>query len=466
MKPLILSDETLRRETSLGFREKLEIARLLDRLRADTVELPAVRPGREDLLLNKTIASELRHASLCAAVGASPDAVPPVWESIRGAKKPVLQVALPTSTVCMEYAYHLKAESMLEKIREMVTACKATGAQVEFSAEDATRAEEPFLFQALEAAAEAGATRFAVCDSAGWMMPPEFGAFVRRIRENVPGVQDAQLFVEVNGELHMATACAVEALKAGADGVKTVIQGTSTVVLEKLAEALSRRGEYAGVSLSLVTTELHRAAHLIRQIVNTPKGEGVAYHAQPQEREDVLLTAGDDITAVLTAVKRLGYDLTEEDNLKVYHAWKSAAEKKADIGARELEAIVATAALQVPETYRLVSFVINSGNIVASTAHVVLEKDGQNRSGVSAGDGPIDAAFMAIEQILGRHFELDDFQIQAVTEGREAMGSTLVKLRSDGGLYPGRGLSTDIIGASIQAYLNALNKIVYEEENR
>ena len=109
------------------------------------------------------------------------------------------------------------------------------------------------------------------------------------------------------------------------------------------------------------------------------------------------------------------------------------------------------------------SFVVNSGNIINPTANIILEKQGKNYTGLSSGDGPIDAALRALEQIVGHHYELDDFQIQSVTEGREAMGEALIKLRCDGTLYSGRGISTDIIGATIRAYLNALNKIVYGE---
>ena len=159
----------------------------------------------------------------------------------------------------------------------------------------------------------------------------------------------------------------------------------------------------------------------------------------------------------------LGYDLSEEDGAKVYEAFCRIAAKKQTVGEKELDAIIASAALQVPPTYRLESYVINTGNTISASAQMKLTKNGQTLSGVSLGDGSVDAAFLAIESILGRHYELDDFQIQAVTEGREAMGESVVKLRSGGKLYSGRGISTDILGASVHAYLNAINKIVYEE---
>ena len=143
---------------------------------------------------------------------------------------------------------------------------------------------------------------------------------------------------------------------------------------------------------------------------------------------------------------------------------KQITEKKEKVSAKELDAIIASSAMQVPPTYKLDTYVITSGNNISATAHIKLEKNGGFVEGVYIGDGSIDAAFQAIENITGCHYELDDFQLQAVTEGREAMGQTVVKLRSGGKVYSGSGISTDIVGAGIRAYLSALNKIIYEEE--
>ena len=138
--------------------------------------------------------------------------------------------------------------------------------------------------------------------------------------------------------------------------------------------------------------------------------------------------------------------------------------EKKSVTSKELDAVVASVALQVPPAYKLVSYVINNGNIINASAQIkLLKNDKEELFAVGTGDGPVDAAFRTVEQIVGRHYELDDFQIQAVTEGREAIGSALVRLRSSGKLYSGNGVSTDIIGASIRAYINAINKIVYEE---
>ena len=147
----------------------------------------------------------------------------------------------------------------------------------------------------------------------------------------------------------------------------------------------------------------------------------------------------------------------------VEEAFLRVANKKHFVGTRELDAIIASTAMEVPATYQIVNYVINSGNVITATANLLLSRNGEEVRGVGIGDGPIDAAFQAIEQVIGHHYELDDFQIQTVTEGRDAMGSALVKLRAGGRVYSGNGISTDIIGASIRAYISALNKIVYEE---
>ena len=161
---------------------------------------------------------------------------------------------------------------------------------------------------------------------------------------------------------------------------------------------------------------------------------------------------------------QLGYILSSEDQEKVYQAFLSAAEKKGTVSLKELDALIAAEAMQVPPAYTVTQYVVNSGNGIGAFAHMKLDKRGETLEGLAGGDGVIDAAFLALEQAIGRHFELDNFQVQAITEGQKSMGETVVHLRSEGKLYAGRGISTDIVGASIMAYVNALNKIVFEEE--
>ena len=230
-----------------------------------------------------------------------------------------------------------------------------------------------------------------------------------------------------------------------------------------MAKLLAAKAQDFGVVSTLQFTQMNRLLSQIAWMCQTGRSQLSPFDNGVQTSSGAVLTVHDTQEAVMKMAAALGYDLSEEDGAKVYEAFCRIAAKKQTVGEKELDAIIASAALQVPPTYRLESYVINTGNTISASAQMKLTKNGQTLSGVSLGDGPVDAAFLAIESILGRHYELDDFQIQAVTEGREAMGESVVKLRSGGKLYSGRGISTDIIGASVHAYLNAINKIVYEE---
>ncbi len=197
-----------------------------------------------------------------------------------------------------------------------------------------------------------------------------------------------------------------------------------------------------------------------------PAADAAAYsflEAEARDLSNVTLDSSAGMEEIRGILLEMGYDLGEEDIAKIYENFKRSMEEKSFIGIRELDAIVASTAMQVPSTYRIKNYVIMSGNVITATANIMIEKNGEVIRGLGTGDGPIDAAFRAIEEITGHHYELVDFQIQTMTEGRDAMGSALVKLRAGGKLYSGTGMSTDIIGAAILAYISVLNKITYEK---
>ena len=468
MKTIKLIDITLRksdniRETPLSFKEKLEIARVLDRLKVDILELPMIQSGKADQLSNKTIAA-LVHTAITASVDVNADNVAETWESIRQAKKPRLNVVAPVSPVQMEYTSHKKAPAMLEAIREKLKECRFYCENVEFTAGDATRAEMDFLCDAIRTAIEAGVGKITLCDTAGVMLPDEFTTFLNTIKERVPEIGNVQIYVQLSDELHMGAACAAAAIAFGVDGVKCTALPAGCPTLEQLVHLVQVKGAGLDVCTGLRTTELKRAADQLGKML-APKAETESRFGNIAigDTAGVCLDAGDEISEVIKVIRQLGYDLSDEDNSRVYEAFQRVAGKKQFVGTRELDAIVASTALQVPSTYRIVNYVINCGNVITATANILLDRQGEKLRGVGVGDGPIDAAFLAIEQIIGHRYELDDFQIQTVTEGRDAMGSALVKLRADGRVYSGTGISTDIIGASIRAYLSALNKIVYEQ---
>ncbi len=466
MRKLQLIDMTLRRMTSgareMTFKEKLEIARTLDRLKVDAIELAPVSGSKADLLANRTVASMVS-ARVSAAVDISAGNIEETWDSIRSAKDPSLNLLVPVSTVLMEYSCHKKAPAMLEAAAEMVSRARFHCEHVEVSCVDATRAEEDFLCSMIEGAVRAGADRITVCDTAGIMLPDEFGAFIGNIRRRVPSLEGIEFCVQISDEISMALSCAAAAVREGATGIKCTAVKGAFPALEEAARFIRVKGNDLGVTCGLRDTEIHRAVTQIAQILEPAEETGRFTNMIPEDTAGICLDSSDTAADIVRAARQLGYELSEEDSARVYESFRRVAEKKHFVGTKELDAIIASTAMQVPPTYKILNYVINSGNVITATANILMEKGGVQTRGVAIGDGPIDAAFQAIEQIIGHHYELDDFQIQTVTEGRDAMGSALVKLRSGGRVYSGNGISTDIIGASVRAYVSALNKIAYEE---
>lgn len=458
MKKIKIADSTLCRNDNLfSFKEKIEIARQLEKLSVDVIELPEIKNSKTDTLLIRTISSFVKNSTLCVAAGSTAESINEAANALNNAQNKKIRIELPVSPVGMEYFSHKKAPKMLEWIEKTVSYAKEKVQDVEFSMLDASRAEPEFLMEAIKSAEKAGATSICFCDSAGQMLPDDFAGLV----EKISNATSCQLSVSCCDNNGLACGDALLAVKKGASCVKTAVEG-DIVELETFSTMIKNCGENFGISSDIKYTELNRIIKQVKRITDSVKNSKNSISVSESDKTVIKLDKNDEIQDVIAATKILGYDLSEEDSLKVYEEFQRVAEKK-NVGAKELDAIVASAALQVPETYKIISYVINNGNIISSSAQITLEKDGETMQGICIGDGPIDAAFNAIEKITGSNFELDDFQVQSVTEGKEAMGSALVKLRYDGKIYSGNGISTDIIGAAVRAYINAVNKISYEE---
>ncbi len=469
MKQISVTDVTIKQSGKnagyvLSFREKIELAKLLDRLKVDVIELNPIENIKVDSLLIKSVCSAVKDSAVAVPVGMEESNIDAVWAAMSEARHPRLQVQLPVSAVQMEYLAGKKPSAMLELISALTAKCASLCADVEFIAEDATRSDMTFLSEAVKTAISAGASTVTVCDTAGASLPSEFSEFTERLKSEIPELANVRLGVCCSNILSMADGCAVAAVRDGAVEIKTAAYGTRTVSLANIVRIITAKSDALGAQTRVNATQIKRITDQIDWMCRTSRSKNSPFDSGVQSEGDSVLSEHDDITAVAKTVAAMGYELSDEDNVKVFEAFQRIASKKKTVSERELDAIVASAALQVPPTYKLDSYVINTGNIISATAHMKLAEGDSMLEGISLGDGPIDAAFLAVEQIVGRHFELDDFQIQAVTEGREAMGEAVVKLRSSGKLYSGRGISTDIIGASINAYINALNKIVYEEK--
>ncbi len=461
MKKINISDITLKklsenRSVSLLFREKSAIANCADRVGADCVELPAIKSIREDSIIYKTIAKNIGSAALAIPVGFGKDDVTAAFECIKDARSPRLQVELPVSTIQMEYTYHVKQPKMLEKIGELVSAAKALCADVEFSALDATRADEDFLIAAAREAESKGANIITLCDCAGNSTPDQIADMVSKVK----GAVSVPVYVQLSDRINMAVASAFSAIKAGADGLKCAMVGKDILLTGEISDAVNTCGAQIDAEIKLNNTNIHTS---IEDMLSSINHDAYGTENEVSEKKKILLDSDSTMAQVANAAALLGYELSDSDIGNVYKALAQVCDKKGAVGAKEFEALIASSAMQAPSTYHFETYTTTSSNLSSAMTQITLKCDGEIICGVSAGDGPIDSAFRAIEQCIGHHYELDDYQVQSVTEGKEALGSALVRLREGGKLYSGNGTSTDIVAASIRAYINALNKIVFEE---
>ena len=406
MERLLIADVTLKEaaksaDSSLSFREKIEIAKLLDKVNVSVIELPEIKKEKTDVLLIKSIASCVKNSVVAVPVCLAEEDVDRVAEALKNAVKPRIQVVVPTSTVQMEFVCGKKPLMVIEMIDRLVKKAKEYVSDVEFIAEDATRSEPEFLTKAISTAISAGAATVTLSDAAGTMLTDEISVFIDDVKASVSECGSVNFGVKCINTLGMAAACTVTAVKSGVNEIKASVIGTTDAAyLDSVCKVISVHGDEIGCECDVKTTELCRVSKQIEWILSSKNDKGTGLSSVADfYADDFVLNEHDDITEVTKAVKMLGYDLSQEDIGKVYEEFRRISGKK-NVGAKELDAIVASAALQVPATYVIDSYVINSGNVISATANITLNKNGEKVSGLSIGDGPIDASFLAIEQIF------------------------------------------------------------------
>ena len=468
MERVYVSDRTLKqagKKMPLSFREKIELSRMIDRLEVDSLELPAIENPKIDSLLIKSIASAVKNAEIAVPVRLNAESVQRTWNALAEAPLARLQVCAPVSSVQMEYLFHLKPAALSSLVVETVRECRKYTDRVEFIAQDALRGDRDFLIRLIESALEAGASRVTLQEAAGVLLPDEMRQEVEAILSGIHPQHPVIFGVDCSGDLSLADACAVETVRCGIREIKASCFPLGCASLPNIVRILAQKGEKMGVCCQVRREEIRRVTAQIETLCRASlPSAGLTSWTDSAESQEAELSFHDSRESICRAMEQLGYLLSEEDQEKVYQAFLNVAEKKGSLTKKELDALIAAEAMQVPPAYQLNRFSVSTGNDIGAMARMKLTFRDRALEGTSEGDGAIDAAFLALEKAVGRHFELDEFQIRAVTEGREAMGETIVRLRSQGKVYSGRGLSTDIVEASIMAYLNALNKIVYEED--
>lgn len=448
----------------LSFKEKLETAKLLEKLRTDVIETGPVGDSPADAVFIRTLASTLDYSTISVQVPLDKAGVDKTWDALSKAKKPRLNVVVPTSTVQIEYTKGMKPEALIPLVQQTVAYCAGLCADVEFTATDSMRSEPEFLIDVLKTAISSGARTITLCDSVGELLPEEMSSFVSTMYASVPELSRVTLSLHCRDNLGLASAAALAGVNSGARQIKVSSgTGSGTLSLQQFLNVIKIRGEMLGISSGLDATSLQRTCTQLAALAGVGGAPRLPQDLTSDAAEDTGIRGDADIDFLRNHITALGYDITGEDVEDIFARFKEIARGKKVVN-RDIEALIAETAGQAPPTYRLRNYVINCGSSISATAYIEIETDNAVSTALSAGDGPIDAALKASEQIFGFHYELEEFQIQAVTGGREATGDALIKLRHGGKLYSGRGVSTDVLGASIRAYISAVNKIIASEQ--
>jgi 2-isopropylmalate synthase len=476
---------------SLTPAEKLEIARQLARLRVDVIEagFPVASSGDFDAV--KAIAREVTGPVICALARANPGDVDLAGQALSGAARARIHTFIASSDVHMKFKLRKEPAEVVEAAVAAVRSARRYTPDVEFSAEDATRSNPEFLRRLFQAVLEAGATTINVPDTVGYSTPREFAGLIRHLRESVPGIENAVLSVHCHDDLGLAAANSLAAIEAGAGQVECTINGigerAGNASLEEIVMALKVRGEALGAGTNVAADQIYRSSRLVAALTGMPVpankavvGANAFAHESGIHQDGVLkepttyeIMRPEDVGmpasrlvlgkhsgrhALRERLAALGYRLSEGELKRVFARFKETADRKKHITDADLEAIVGNEALKEPATWSLERFQVLTGNQALPTAAVSLSGEGRTVQGAACGDGPVDALLKAVENAVGVDFELREYSLKAVTGGKDALGEAVVRVERDGAVYSGRGVSTDVLEASVRAYLQAVNR--------
>jgi 2-isopropylmalate synthase len=482
---------------TMNLKEKIEMAKQLEKMGVDIIEAGFAISSQGDFVSVKTIAETVKNCTVASLSRSSEKDIDRAWQAVENATNPRLHIFLATSPVHMEYKLKMSPDEVYERAVAAVKHGAKYCSNIEFSAEDATRSDLDFLARIIDGVVAAGATTINLPDTVGYTTPDEHYQFFMKLREKSDGLNKVVISAHCHDDLGMGVANSLAAIKAGATQVECTINGigerAGNAAMEEIVMALHTRKDVLKSDTNIITTEISRSSGLLQRITGVKVqpnkaivGEnafahesgihqhGVMENANTYEimtpksvgikENNLVLGKHSGKHAFADRVKSLGYELSDEELLVAFDKFKALADKKKQVYDKDIEAIAAKEAVQVPRTFTLDNFVINSGNAITSTAVIRMVKDGKIIEKVSLGDGPVDAAYKAIDKIVGKKLNVEDYQLSSITEGEDALGDALVIIKGDEDVaYSGRGLSTDVIEASIQAYINAVNKLYYAE---
>jgi len=477
---------------TLNAAEKLEIARALERLKVDAIEagFPVASPG--DFESVRAIAEEIRTVTVVALARAVEKDISRAWDALRPATRPRIHTFIATSPIHIQYKLRKSPDEVLRMAVDAVKYAKQFTEDVEFSAEDATRSDWDFLCKVFEEVIDAGATVINIPDTVGYTVPAEFQRLIKYIFEHTRNIDRVEVSVHCHDDLGMAVANSLAAIEAGVHQVEVTINGigerAGNAALEEVVMALKTRHDFFNASTGVDTTKIYRCSSLVSALtglyVQANKSivgrnafaheSGIHQDGVLKERTTYEIMSPKDIGlatsqivlgkhsgrhAFRTRLLELGFNLGDEEFSRAYERFIELADRKKEVSDRDIEALVRGELTAVEDLYSLDYLHVSSGMAAIPTATVRIMREGKVVEEAACGDGPVDAAYRAVDRIIQLQTTLEDYQLRAVTGGKDALGEVTVKVRAGDRVYTGRGVSTDIIVASVKAYLNALNKV-------
>ncbi|MDY0040291.1 MAG: 2-isopropylmalate synthase [Desulforhabdus sp.] len=475
----------------LNKKQKIEIAQQLAALGVDVIEAGFPCSSPEDMQAVKAVSEQTKGPVIAGLARAVEQDIDIAWQALQTAERPRIHVFLGSSDIHLQKKLRRDRDAGLQMCVDAVRYAKKYCQDVEYSTEDASRTDFEYLCRVIEAAVKAGATVINVPDTVGYAIPEEYGETIRKLREKVPALDKVILSVHCHNDLGLAVSNSLAAIRNGADQVECTINGVGeragNASLEEIVMVLKTRHASYNAHTDVRTQEIYRTSRMVSRLMNIPVqpnkaivGSNAFAHSsgvhqdgilkdrstyeimKPEDlgirKHEIVLTARSGRAALRHKLNEMGYDLDKDKFEKVYNRFINVADRKKEITSEDLTTIVEIELTKVPETFTFRNLQIMSGNTMVPLASVTLIKDGEDKTDAAAGNGPVDAVFNCIERIVEQQGKLRDYDLKAVTMGRDALGEAMVRVEIEGTIYSGIGTSPDVIEASARAYLNAFNR--------
>lgn len=499
LKKINIFDTTLRdgeqsAGINLNFSEKIEIATQLERLGVDIIEAGFPAASKGDFNSVQEIARRIKNSSVTGLARAVKGDIDAAWDSLKDGAYPRLHTFIATSPIHREYKLRMTKEQVVERAVSMVKYAAERFPIVQWSAEDASRTELDYLAEIVEAVIQAGARVINIPDTVGYATPIEYGNIFRYLCENVPSIDKVSLSCHCHDDLGMATANSLAAIEGGATQVEGTINGigerAGNAGLEEVAVALYIRKDYYQAQTRLTLNEIKRTSDLVSRLtaVPVPPNKAViganAYAHESGIHQDGVLkekSTYEIISPELVGVssnslvlgkhsgrhafkerlQELNFTVSEEEMNRLFVQFKELADQKKQITDEDLLALVLEEKATDNIAYELVSMQISHGTHQTPTATVTLKKgEEESIQEAATGAGSVEALYNTLERCLGSEIELEDYRIQSVGAGMDALAQVFVKMKYQGVETSGRGLDQDVLEASAKAYLNAVNRVI------